>query len=183
VSQPAPTPEVAASGVEQPSARNVLRDVLPERTVDDVLQGIVRLTLGGQPVTLSVLPIRDNRAWKDRANNWLGAVLPQLEAPDATRASIIAFLSGMTEMQLELLYAYDKAGVLPDRGWVEEHATETELLVALLGVLAAAFPFVATALDVLRSAPDLGRALTAYWLHTSTARQSTDGRPLPLSVS
>ena len=154
---------------------------MPERAAEDVLSGIIRIRLGDTITPLPVLAIKPNREWKALANDRLAGAFAEIEKPDANAASIAAFLSGMTDTQIELLYAYDQNGLLPGLEWVESNVTEAQLFSALLAVLAAAFPFVASVPEMLRSSPNLTEPLAKILSgRMSSAQPPTGGAPQQL---
>lgn len=188
---PKPSPSTTTNGaVDDSSIARLIRSMLPERTAEDVMAGMVRVTLGGRIHTLAVLPIGLNDAWKVRFNESFATVFAAMERPDANAGAIMSFLSGMTDVQIDLLMAYDvryvgdtddteSAGQLPDIAWIRRHSTEPELLRAVLGVTAAAFPFAATIIEMLRESPDLQRAMTEAMASVGSmngSRPTTGGR-------
>lgn len=155
---------------------------MPEREAEDILAGIIRLRLGDRMIAMPVLPIGPAKAWKEQTNVAFGGLMAAVEAPNANAETILAFLSGQTDMQLDLLYAYDAKDALPDREWIEANATDAELLTALLGVLAAAFPLAATVIAILRTSPDLQTVFKlAFSGSTSFALPPTAGNQPTLS--
>jgi hypothetical protein len=163
----------------------ILLDLLPERSAEDVLAGRIRVTLGTgkdqQKIDLPVLPIKPERAWKELLEKRLAELWDGLDVQPSPK-SVMNYLGQMTSVQLEVLHAYDRSGVLPDNDWLEEHALSTQLLSALLGATAAAYPFVETAIDAVRSQPTLMLEMVksmriAFSKSTSGSPPSTAGRP------
>lgn len=177
-----PAPSLQIQPVETGVAA-LLRSLLPARSADDILAGIVRLHFGDQTVFMPVLPIRANREWKELFNERVMRTLASLDE-QADAASVLRWMLGMTDQQLALLHAYDRSGVLPSQDWLDENATESELLTALLGCTAAAFPLVATLIELVRDIGDLETLIRALLLRsTSPSPPSTDGSPARLKAS
>ena len=129
-----------------------MSDPTPLRPDEQVAGGFLYVTLGGQDYRLAVLSIRANREWtallaRDIRTK-LGAVGPLVSADQVAEE-----LAKSAETMMDLLIAYDAAGdkVLPDREWIDTHATDTECYTAMKRVTAAAYPF---APDLLRIVPE-----------------------------
>lgn len=156
------TPAQLAPAAEPSDGFAVLRALLPSRDPEDVLAGRIRFALGDQMIELAVLPIRLNRTWKEKCSEQLSLAL-SFARTDLDTAGLLNALSGMTDRQLDLLIAYDVDHQLPERDWIEDHATEAQALRAFLAVLAAAFPFVATVLAILLESGDLQAGIGKLW--------------------
>lgn len=165
---PTPLPGPAPAEAGPSSIANVLRAMLPERTLDDIFARRAVMLLGDELVELPVLSINDNERWTATFQAQMDQMTAGLAA-DANPLSVIAFLQGMPDMQIELLRAYDTTGVLPDDAWIRSHATAPQLITALFVVLAAAFPL---AVILLRLALDNADVRT---LMAAGLRQSTNG--------
>lgn len=162
----------------------ILREFLPERSAEDIAAGRIRLTFGVSEATRSVdlfvLPIRANRAWVDRLNGSLGGVWDSLDGV-ADPKELLVWLAQQTEPMLDLLAAYDNATALPDRDWLEEHATDQQVLTAFLGVCAAAHPLAVGLIEAVSSDSELLKAAVmtvarSFSKPTSTPPASTAGR-------
>ena len=153
---------------------------------------VIPVVLGGQGWSLSVLPIRANREWvalfNEQVRGKLNAVGP-LESADQLADLIVA----SAETMMDLLIDYDRIGakaweqdpVLPEREWIDTHATDGEVYRAIKLVTAAAFP---PGVDLRTLIPDLmpllmeslsrGLAvgMVALSRSTSSAPPSTAGR-------
>lgn len=155
-----------------------LHALLPPRSDEDKAAGEIPVVFGSgkqrKTVRLRVLPIRANREWKEHVGSAISSLVDRLAA-EGTGDSILATLLGLTDVQLDLLASY---GDQLDRAWLEETATEEQVLSALLGVMAASFPTEATLLAVLTDNRDLQNLIrVAYWRSTSSSPPSTDGAP------
>lgn len=130
----------------------LLRALLPERSVEDVLAGVLKLKLGDSEFRLPVLVIDKADGWRESLTTKFGGVMGALEG-QTTAAGALTFFATQTPMMIEMLREYDINAVLPDDAWIRSHATEPEILRAFMVVLAASFPFVAAALDILAANP------------------------------
>lgn len=101
-----------------------------ERPEDDRAAGVLRLTLGGTPVELPVLRIRQSRLWRE-----------QLRATDIEDGEDV---ERPIQVMLDLVAAYDVTGLLGGRDAIEDRATDAEVYAAFQQMLAASFPFVET---------------------------------------
>jgi hypothetical protein len=157
-----------------------IRSLLPERSAEDRVHGEIPVTFGhnAETIRIPVLPSRTNRAWQDKFRAAARKLFADLEADD-TGAVMLALITGATDLQLELLEAYNPERLA--RSWVEDHATEEQILDAFLQVTAAAFPFPVTLARVV-----LANRQVAQWVRlelvrllysssTSSSPPSTDG--------
>jgi len=119
----------------------VIRGLLPERSAEDRARGEVPVSFGigdaAETMRIAALPSRPNRAWQEKFREAAKGLFAELEADD-TGTVMISLLTGATDFQLGLLEAYSPERL--SRAWVEEHATEEQILDAFLQVTAAAFP-------------------------------------------
>ena len=142
-----------------------------------MLAGKVRLVLGGTEFPLSVLVIEKADEWRDGLLAAFGDVMGQLEK-EVNVAGVLAFLGSNTPIMLGLIRDYDIEGKLPDDAWVRSHATEPEVLRGFVLILAASFPFIASAIDILSSNPAaLGLVLAEF------GTPIRDGKPSSTSPS
>lgn len=137
-----------------------LRQFLPERSAEDILAERIRLTLGGTEYVLPVLTIEQNEAFRVTLNTNLGGLLAGFDQLDSL-PSIMARLGQATPVILETLAAYDREGQLPAAAVLRSTCTEVAVSRAFFGVLAAAYPLAAVALDSVLSSPDLLRVIMA----------------------
>ena len=107
----------------------------PERTVEDVLAGRLRVTLGGQPYVLPVRSIASNRRWVESLDAELGGLMASLSVAGADYSSLTAAFEQVgAEQLLGLVIAYDETGVLPSREDLEETTKPHEALMAVMGI-------------------------------------------------
>lgn len=107
---------------------------LPERRIEDVLAGILRVTLGGETYVLPVRSIASNRRWLESLEAREGALLAAVGTAgndlEALTAAIVGSDIGAQEL-LDLVIAYDEDHILPPRDQLEEVARPHELLHAV----------------------------------------------------
>jgi len=107
----------------------------PERTVEDVLGGRLRVTLGGEVYDLPVRSIASNRRWVESLDAELGGLLVAVSAAGNDYQAIASAMMGIgAEELLGLVIAYDETGVLPPREHLEEIARPHEVLRAVAGI-------------------------------------------------
>lgn len=156
--------------------------LLPPRSVEDVLAERVRLVIGDTTYDLPVLTIRENRAWKGRMDAELGYLLARLAVTDDTDATLALF-DGSEDVWLDLLVSYDTTGVLPRRAVIEDGLTPLGLVRAVLEVWRAARPLADIAraglvMDETITPPTRPTAPTGGWRRRmSSWRRPTAGRP------
>jgi hypothetical protein len=185
VSAAAPSRGAIAALREAPAGEDslsaALRELLPERSAEEKVNGEVLIGLGTgkgrKTLRVPVLFARPNRAWKEQFVAALKGVIAGLEA-DASGNAVLALLNGMTDVQLVLLEAYEPKTLA--REWVEEHATEEQILDAFLRVTAAAFPLPARLAQLVFGSQELQRFVRLLYLRSMTSSPpSTDGAPAP----
>ena len=110
----------------------------PERSVEDILAGRLRLTFGGAAYVLPVLSIAANRRWRERMEARLAPLVNAVGTTSLIR--IVKALSAADEELLVIVCSYDETHVLPPRAELEEIARPQEVLRALMEVRAAANP-------------------------------------------
>lgn len=157
----------------------------------------VPITLGGKGYHVAELPRRANREWQEHLTVEVRKAMAE-SGPLETADEVIDAIAGSSDLMLDLLYSYDAAAeaawgrkpVLPDREWVDTHATDRECYEAIKKVTGVSFPFGA---DLLRIIPEIrpmllesvskGVAAAAIAMSTtfsrsmSSAPPSTDGDP------
>ena len=150
-----------------------LSSILPPRSVEDILAERVRLVIDGQTYDLPALVIADNEAWKARLDAEITALLARAQGEDDPGEVLNALAADATPFE-DLLYAYDKGGILPEREVLRSSLTEFGLLCAVLEVWRAANPLV----DIGIGAWQTTVQTTNEWLaRMRGSRPSTAGRP------
>lgn len=110
----------------------------------------IRIVLGGHVKHVVPLTIDRNRAWKALLAERVGLAWASLASSAEDWSQLVATLATITEAHVDLLVAYDEAGSLGGREWIETHGTEREVWEGLKGVLDEAFPHLA---ELLRRVP------------------------------
>lgn len=125
----------------------------PLRPDEQVAGGFLVMQLGGQSFMVKVLPMRDSRKWLAQAKDAVIAMRGTAEGLD-TFENIADFMAGQSVAMMDLLLAYDALGdrTLPEREWVDTHATDDECYEGWKRVTAATSPL---AVEALRIVPDL----------------------------
>jgi hypothetical protein len=163
--------------------------LLPARSLEDILAKRIRLTIGGEVYTLPVLPISENRKWRERYDRELGRFLLLLSAEDDFDA--ILGLFDASEVQfLDYLRSYDRLDLfsaeeierrgltgLPSVEVIEAGLDPLGLVQATLEVWRAARPLAdiaRTGLEVALEPPsNAGRPHMPTWLRRITGRTTT----------
>lgn len=153
-----------------------LTALLPERSAQDILAGQLHVRLGGERLAMRVLPIKANREWKEALEDRLSNLLGMLDASGDSLEAVMAAFATATPQLIEALYSYDVDHVLPPIERLEEVATDTEVLRAVLEVWSAANPFATVALSTMRQA---GAALPIPERRASGSSPHTNGSPRP----
>jgi hypothetical protein len=122
-----------------------VHDILPERSMADVIAQRVRVQLGGREYLLPAKVIDDNERWKRQLDVVMTALLASMDE-DGDAGSALGVLSTDPEPFVQVLLSYDHTGLLPDRDTLRATVTEYELLVAVLECWRAASPKVDIAL-------------------------------------
>ncbi len=105
------------------------------RTVEDVLAGRLRVTLGGEVYDLPVRSIASNRRWVESLDAEMGSLLSAINSAGEDYQAIAAALMGIgAEELLDLVIAYDETGVLPPKEVLEETTQPHEALRAVAGI-------------------------------------------------
>lgn len=107
----------------------------------------ILIVLGGHAKSVAPLTIDRNREWKKALADLIGVAFGSLAASASDWTQLVTTLAGMTDQQIDLLIAYDEAGSLGGREWIERHATEREVWDGLKAVLDEAFPHLAELLQ------------------------------------
>ena len=125
----------------------------PLRPDEQVAGGFLYVTLGGKDYELSVLPMAANRKWIAELRETVTRIIGETPSLDGIE-DFIDLLATNSEAEMDLLIAYDALGssVLPDREWIDTHATDREVYEGVKRAAAAAFP---KGPDLLRIVPDL----------------------------
>ena len=128
----------AASGIAR-----IGHEALPVRSAADILSGRIQVVLGGMPYIMPVLPRRASREWLAQLDERFDAVTKALDLAADDVPAILTILTGHTDYMVEMLRAYDVQNVLPDNDFIDEYATDGEILAATVEVWRAANPLAA----------------------------------------
>jgi hypothetical protein len=150
--------------------------LLPERSFEDILAERIRLTIGEVTYDLPVLPIAENRAWKERMDLELGFLIANISVEDDGDA-ILGLFDGSEGLFLDLLQSYDRSGVLPPAEVIEASLTPLGLVRAVLEVWRAARPLADIAQAGMTLTPEPptsgSRPRTPFWLRRITGRPAS----------
>lgn len=115
---------------------------MPARSPADILAGVVHVRLGGGLYELPVLSRSASRRWLERLDTRFALFADQVAAAGLDTPTIMAMLVAETDGLYELLQSYDAAGanVLPPLADIDDVATDTEIVRAILEVWRAVDP-------------------------------------------
>jgi hypothetical protein len=99
----------------------------------------LEIVLGGEPYRLPVLSMRLNREWQQTFAHGLTTLVDGIGQPK-TFEEVATAVAGQSEMLMDMLIAYDHSRVLPDRDWIDSHATDREVYEAIQKVADVASP-------------------------------------------
>ena len=130
-------------------------ETLPQRSAADILAGLVRVALGGKVYEIPVLPRAASRRWLESLDARFATLANDLERAGNDTPAIMVRLVAEADGLYEMLLAYDRAGasVLPSREDIDEAATDTEILRAVLEVWRAVNPLAATVAQMSDATP------------------------------
>lgn len=130
--------------------------LLPERSAEDIVSGIVRIRLGEREYALPELPMEATDSWAASIDSSLVGLLGIVDKLGETSGLAPLFVRAR-EFEGELLdtlLAYDAEHVLPPREELRRIATHTQVLFAVMGVWATtASPLGALVLGIVRAVP------------------------------
>ena len=151
--------------------------------MDDVLAGLIRFTLGGQPFAMAALPMGAHDRWQDGLDQKLQASLDAVPVPTSGPAlarTLSTAFRAQREQLLDALIAYDRDGVLPTREEIRELATQQDVIAAIREVRAVGGDPLAvsalSALRVLQRSPTANNGSTPAFAPSSGSPPSTGGR-------
>ncbi len=119
-----------------------LTNLLPPRSIEDILFERVRLVIGGEVYDLPALVIEDNERWKAELDREMTGLLSALADAGDDMGGILSALTNEPERLLRLLRSYDTSGVLPDDETLRKSLTPLSLVRAVMEVWRAANPLV-----------------------------------------
>ncbi len=155
-----------------------IRSLLPERSAEDRARGEIPVSFGtgdsSELIRIPVLFAKGNRAWQETFKAALQKLVADVEADDSG-AVIIAVLTGATDLQLDLLAAYNPERLAKD--WLEANATEEQILAAFLQVTAAAYPLVVSGARTLLASPQAAQWIRLQLVQLLYSASSTSSPP------
>lgn len=127
--------------------------LLPERTAEDIVSGIVRVRLGSAEYALPELAMEPTDAWAARLDDGLVGLLGLIDRLGTTAQLAPLFLQARSfeSELLDTLIAYDEQHVLPPKADLRKSVTHTQILFAVMGVWATtASPLGALVVEMVR---------------------------------
>lgn len=124
------------------------------RTPEDILAGVLRITVGGIEKRVPTLPMRACAEWQETLGAQLGGFARNLTA-DQSADSLLGFARFTQGAILDAVVGYDRTGALGGRDWLEEHADPAQLYLAFRAMAEVAFPFVTDVRSLLALLPGL----------------------------
>jgi hypothetical protein len=110
------------------------------RTEEEVVTGLLAVTLGGRKKPVRVLTMRESRVWKLELVEVLGKGIGSMDLSSASDVGPV--MTAAIEKITDLVVAYDVDGTLGGRDWLETNATDQEVYAAFRLMLERSFPFV-----------------------------------------
>lgn len=151
-----------------------IRGLLPERSAADRAHGEIPGHFGGEVIRVPVLKARANRGWQEKVRARGSELVSQIEGDD-TGQVMLGLLTGATDLQLELLDAYNPE--LLGREFLETNATEEQILDTFLGVVAASYPFPVKLARTLLANREVGRWARMQLVRLLYSSSSTSSPP------
>jgi hypothetical protein len=134
----------------------------------------LQVTLGGEAYSLPVLSMRRNRDWLGAFSGALTGMVNGIGEPK-TLDEVASVIASYATSYMDILIAYDYSGVLPDREWIDTHATDREVYEAIRNVSEVAAPFGSNLLGLALMQAE--QKVRASLTRSSGRRPSTDGPP------
>lgn len=144
---------------------------MAERSAEDVLAGILRVSVGGQSKALPTLSIRATREWK--AGLAEGLFSAPEDDRDWTPEAVAQFADLTFGELLDIITSYDRTAALGGREWLEDNADPEQLYIAAGQISEVAFPFAHNPRVVLAAL--LARSVVASKPQSSTNGHSPSG--------
>jgi hypothetical protein len=157
-----------------------ISQLLPPRSIEDILFERVRLVIGGEVYDLPALVIEENEKWKAQLDTELMSILTQVNDAGDDVSQLVAALTGEPERLLRLLRSYDQTNVLPDDDVLRKSMTPMLLVRSVLEVWRAANPLVDIGLVGLTIS---AATESASPKPTSLPRRNGAGRPVKSGAS
>jgi hypothetical protein len=136
----------------------VFESLIPSRSVEEIVSGIVPVRLGSATYALPELSMAGTDAWAASIDGRLAGLLGAVDRLDSggTIAQLFLVAKQFDAELLDTLIAYDTTGVLPERDELRANATHTQVLFAVMGVWATtSSPLAAAVLSIVRALPEI----------------------------
>lgn len=117
-----------------------MSDQPAKRTEDEIVAGLLTVTLGAIRKPLRILTMREARVWKLSLVGKLGGEIGSLDL--ASTKDVGPLIEAAADRILDLVVAYDVDGSLGGREWLESHASDLEVYSVFRRLLEVSFPFV-----------------------------------------
>src|SRR3954465_1590963 len=95
------------------------------RTEEDILAGVLHVKVGGVTKPLPTLKLRKAREWKVLVADTLSTSVDGFDLNGTADMARLANTAG--DQVLDLVLAYDQAGALGGREWLEDNADDAQL--------------------------------------------------------
>jgi hypothetical protein len=142
-----------------------------ERSEEDAVTRVLRISVGGVVKTMPTLPIKHIAEWA----KLLDVLTPSTVAPGDPNEGFTLIASVTLTSLLDLVIAYDQTGALGGREWLEEHADPAELKAAAEAMAGNAFPFGEAGAVIASMVVTIIRAAVPSKRPSSTNGSSTSG--------
>lgn len=151
-----------------------------ERSIDDVIAGVIRFSLGGQPFAMAVLPMGAHDRWQESLNESTAPFFAGVAETGGGSKAMREAVRSARDRMVDGLIEYDRDNVLPSREEIYELASGQEIFAAIQEVIAVGGdPFGLVALTAARRrlmSPPTPAASTPSPGPTKRSRRSTAGR-------
>lgn len=152
------------------------RQAGPRPSPEQIWAPKITLTLGGVPKGIRPLAANPTKPWKELLATRLRETFGSLTTNAQDWSQVVGLVAGFTDLQIELLVAYDHEGRLGGAEWIGDNASEAEIYEAFKTLVKEAFPFLADA----QRFPQLLAALLPQVLELSgNSRSASGGRAGP----
>jgi len=126
------------------------------RTEEEIVAGLLSVTVGAIRKPLRVLTMRESRVWKAGLVQAIGGNLATMNL--AGVEDVAPFVDAAADRILDLVVAYDVDGSLGGRDWLESKASDAEVYAVFRRCLEVSFPFVRDLRSALAEIRALGLA-------------------------
>jgi len=149
--------------------------VIPDRSAEDRVAGVIRVDVGGATKRLPTLPMTAAEAWIEGLGAQVAKLASQLAADEGDVAAVMGFVGGSLTAVLDAVASYDKTGALGGREWLADNADPEQLYVAFRQIVKVVFPFVEELGGLQKLLPGL--------LQAASSRPGSTNGPSPAGAS